>query len=312
MTTKDFFTHPLGIVVSAAGATFLWGSAFPFIKLSYASLDIKPDEIGEQMLFAGYRFLLAGLLILILFLFLKRNMKFRTETTKPLLKIGLFQTFLQYVLFYIGLSYSTGIQGSIIAGTTSFFQILLAHFLYPDDRMSRLKVAGLMIGFTGVIFANWPNGEYEIHFGIGEILLMGAMLAGAYGNILAKQGSAKMEVIYLTAYQMILGSLGLIAIGAFTVGLVPFDFDLKSGLMLIYLAFLSATGFILWNNVMKYNQVGKVSLYLFMVPVFGVLLSSMLLGEALHYFVIAGLVLVVAGIVIVNRPARKKNSLPAK
>jgi drug/metabolite transporter (DMT)-like permease len=314
MKTKDFFTHPLGIAASAAGATLLWGSAFPFIKLSYKSLDIRPEEIGEQMLFAGYRFLLAGLLILILFMLMKRNMKFRPETTMPLLKIGLFQTFLQYVLFYIGLSYSTGIQGSIIAGTTSFFQILLAHFLYPDDRMNRLKVAGLMIGFTGVIFANWPNGEYEIHFGIGEILLILAMLAGAYGNILAKQGSAKMEVIYMTAYQMILGSLGLVAIGAFSVGLIPFDFDLKSILMLVYLAFLSAAGFILWNNVMKYNQVGKVSLYLFLVPVFGVILSSVLLNEPLHYFVIAGLIFVVAGIVLVNRPARKntKNSLPLK
>ncbi|MEH7884131.1 DMT family transporter [Bacillus sp. JJ1609] len=314
MTTKDFFTHPLGITVSAAGATLLWGSAFPFIKLSYKSLDIRPEEMGEQMLFAGYRFLLAGLLILILFLLLKRNMKFRPDTTLPLLKIGLFQTFLQYVLFYIGLSYSTGIQGSIIAGTTSFFQILLAHLLYPDDRMNRLKVGGLMIGFTGVIFANWPNGEYEIHFGIGEVLLMLAMLAGAYGNILAKQGSAKMEVIYMTAYQMILGSIGLVAIGGFSVGLVPFSFDLKSILMLVYLAFLSAAGFILWNNVMKYNQVGKVSLYLFLVPVFGVILSSILLDEPLHYFVIAGLILVVAGIVLVNRPARKaaKNSLPSK
>jgi drug/metabolite transporter (DMT)-like permease len=314
MTTKDFFTHPLGIAVSAAGATLLWGSAFPFIKLSYASLDIRPEEMGEQMLFAGYRFLLAGVLILILFLFLKRDMKFKTETARPLLKIGFFQTFMQYVLFYIGLSYSTGIQGSIIAGTTSFFQILLAHFLYPDDRMNRLKVAGLMIGFTGVIFANWPSGDYEVSFGIGEILLMLAMLAGAYGNILAREGSSKMEVIYLTSYQMILGSLGLVAIGAFSVGLAPFHFDLKSALMLIYLAFLSAAGFILWNNVMKYNQVGKVSLYLFLVPVFGVILSSMLLGENLHYFVVAGLVFVVAGIVLVNRPARKaaKNSLPSK
>lgn len=308
MTTKDFFTHPLGIAVSAAGATLLWGSAFPFIKLSYKSLDIRPEEIGEQMLFAGYRFLLAGILILILFLILKRDMKFKSETTLPLMKIGFFQTFMQYVLFYIGLSYSTGIQGSIIAGTTSFFQILLAHFLYPDDRMNRLKVAGLMIGFTGVVFANWPSGAYEVDFGIGEILLMLAMLAGAYGNILAKEGSSKMEVIYLTSYQMILGSLGLVAIGAFNVGLVPFDFDLKSTLMLIYLAFLSAAGFILWNNVMKYNQVGKVSLYLFLVPVFGVILSSMLLGEPLHYFVVAGLIFVVAGIVLVNRPARKKAS----
>ena len=314
MTTKDFFTHPLGIAASAAGATLLWGSAFPFIKLSYKSLDIRPEEMGEQMLFAGYRFLLAGLLILALFLLMKRDMKFKPETTLPLLKIGLFQTFLQYVLFYIGLSYSTGIQGSIIAGTTSFFQILLAHFLYPDDRMNRLKIAGLMIGFTGVIFANWPNGEYEIHFGIGEIMLMLAMLAGAYGNILAKQGSAKMEVIYSTAYQMILGSLGLVAIGVFSVGVFPFSFDLKSILMLVYLAFLSAAGFILWNNVMKYNQVGKVSLYLFLVPVFGVILSSILLDEPLHNFVIAGLILVVAGIVLVNRPARKtaKNSLPSK
>jgi drug/metabolite transporter (DMT)-like permease len=314
MTTKDFFTHPVGIAASAVGATLLWGSAFPFIKLSYKSLEIYPEEMGEQMLFAGYRFLLAGILILILFLLMKRNMKFRPETALSLVKIGLFQTFFQYVLFYIGLSYSTGIQGSIIAGTTSFFQILLAHFLYPDDRMNRLKVAGLMIGFTGVIFANWPNGEYEIHFGLGEILLMLAMLAGAYGNILAKKGSTKMEVIYMTAYQMILGSLGLIAIGAFSVGLVPFQFDLKSSLMLVYLAVLSAAGFILWNNVMKYNQVGKVSLYLFLVPVFGVILSSLLLKEPLHYFVIAGLILVVAGIVLVNRPAPRaaKNSLPSK
>lgn len=313
MTVKEFFSHPLGVAVSAAGATLLWGSAFPFIKLSYKSLDIRPEEMGEQMLFAGYRFLLAGILILTLFLMMKRNMKFQAATTLPLLKIGLFQTFLQYVLFYIGLSYSTGIQGSIIAGTTSFFQILLAHFLYPDDRMNRLKVAGLMIGFTGVILANWPNGDYEIHFGIGEVLLMLAMLAGAYGNILAKQGSAKMEVIYSTAYQMILGSLGLIAIGGFSVGLIPFQFDLKSLMMLVYLAFLSAAGFILWNNVMKYNQVGKVSLYLFLVPVFGVILSSLLLEEPLHYSVVSGLVLVVAGIVLVNRPARKaaKNSLPS-
>lgn len=314
MTAKDFFTHPLGIAASAVGATLLWGSAFPFIKLSYERLEIHPEEIGEQMLFAGYRFLLAGILILILFLLMKRKMKFRPETTLSLMKIGLFQTFLQYVLFYIGLSYSTGIQGSIIAGTTSFFQILLAHFLYPDDRMNRLKVAGLMIGFTGVIFANWPNGEYEIHFGLGEIMLMLAMLAGAYGNILAKKGSAKMEVIYMTAYQMILGSLGLIAIGAFSVGIVPFQFDLTSAMMLVYLAVLSAAGFILWNNVMKYNQVGKVSLYLFLVPVFGVILSSLLLKEQLSYFVIAGLVLVVAGIVLVNRPAPKaaKNSLPSE
>ncbi|UII57820.1 DMT family transporter [Cytobacillus spongiae] len=306
MDAQKFFTHPLGIIGSAVGATILWGSAFPFIKMSYSMMDIQPNEIGEQMLFAGYRFFLAGLLILSVFFLLGRNMKLRKETILPIVKIGAFQTFLQYILFYIGLSYSTGIQGSIIAGTTSFFQIVFAHFLYPDDKINRLKTMGLIVGFTGVIFVNIPRGDYEVGFGIGEILLLFAMMAGAFGNILSRNGSRHMEVIYITAYQMLLGSFGLILIGGVSVGLMPFDFDWASALILFYLAFLSAAGFILWNNVMKYNQVGKVSLYLFLVPVFGVMLSSILLKEQLYFLVLIGLALVVAGILIVNKPQRKK------
>lgn len=302
MKASQFFTHPLGIIFSATVATFLWGSAFPFIKLSYQALDIKPDELGEQMLFAGYRFFLAGLLIILVFKLLKRNMKFQRDKLMPILKIGVFQTFFQYVLFYIGLSYSTGIQGSIIAGTTSFFQILLAHFLYADDKINRIKTIGLIVGFSGVIFVNWPKGNYEFDFGIGEILLLLAMVSGAFGNILARDGSKVMEVVYITGYQMLLGSLGLIAIGGFSVGFFPFEFNWVSIGMLAYLAFLSATGFILWNNVMKYNQVGKVSLYLFLMPVFGVMLSAVMLGEPINAFVFVGLVLVVAGILTVNRP----------
>lgn len=306
MNAQRFYTHPLGIIFSATAATFLWGSAFPFIKLSYESLQIKPDEIGEQMIFAGYRFFIAGLFIFIFFSLLKKNMMFQKRTLIPVLKIGLFQTFFQYVLFYIGLSYSTGIQGSIIAGTTSFFQILLAHFMYKNDRINTIKLIGLLLGFVGVIFANLPKGEFSIDFGWGELLLMLAMLSGAFGNILAKNGSKDMEVGYLTAYQMFFGSLGLLLVGSLSSKLFPFHFSGAAIWMLLYLAFLSAAGFILWNNVMKYNQVGLVSLYMFLVPVFGVILSSFLLGEEVYFLVMIGLILVVSGIVIVNRPRKVK------
>jgi drug/metabolite transporter (DMT)-like permease len=305
MNAKQFFTHPLGIILSATASTFLWGSAFPFIKLSYENLDILPHEIGEQMIFAGYRFFLAGLLIIVFFSLLKRQMFFQKKTLLPVVKIGLFQTFFQYVLFYIGLSYSTGIQGSIIAGTTSFFQILLAHFMYKNDRMSMIKTVGLMLGFAGVIFVNLHKGELSLNMGWGEVLLMLAMLSGAFGNILARNGSRNMEVGYLTAYQMVFGSLGLLLVGSFTSNLLPFTFNSASIWMLLYLSFLSAAGFILWNNVMKYNQVGLISLYMFLVPVFGVILSSFLLDEEVSLLVLVGLMLVVTGIVIVNRPKRE-------
>ena len=306
MGTEKFFTNKFGLIISAILATLLWGSAFPFIKLSYTELDIRSNETAQQLLFAGYRFFLASLLILIFILITKRKVLFRKETLKPVLKIGFYQTFIQYIFFYIGLSLSTGIQGSIIAGTTSFFQILFAHFMYKDDNINWRKSMGLMIGFTGVVIVNLSKGTFEFQFGLGEFFLLLSAVAGALGNLFARNGSKDMDVAYLTAYQMLVGSIGLFVTGAMFTGFAPFTFSAKAVWMLFYLSFLSAAGFILWNNVMKYNQVGKVSMYLFFIPVFGVFLSSMLLGEQMHSNVLFGLLFVTTGIIIVNR---KKESL---
>ncbi|MCP1122194.1 DMT family transporter [Bacillus sp. 3103sda1] len=307
MKTERFFTHPLGVFVAALSATFLWGSAFPFIKLSYVQLDIQPHEVGEQILFAGYRFFIAGLMLLFFLKVLGKNVSFQKGTAKQLVQIGLFQTFLQYICFYIGMSYSTGIEGAVISGTSSFFQILLAHFLYKDDSLNMRKIVGVSIGFCGVVLVNIPKGNMDFHFGIGELLLLGAAMLYSYGNILAKEGSKTMDVGYMTAYQMIIGSLGLLFIGILQVGFMPFTFHMQTLLMLLYLSFLSAAGFCIWNTVMKYNKVGKVSMYMFFIPVFGVILSSLILGEAIHSFVLFGLACVATGIIVVNRaPMVKK------
>jgi hypothetical protein len=61
--SERFFTHPLGVAAAAAITMFLWGSAFPVIKKSYSELAITQPDIFRQMLFAGYRFVLAGLMI---------------------------------------------------------------------------------------------------------------------------------------------------------------------------------------------------------------------------------------------------------
>jgi len=313
MTAEKVFTHPLGIVFAATVSTFFWGSAFPFIKLSYVELGIGKTELFEQMVFAGYRFVIASVLILLFISILRKDIRYQKGTLVPLAKVSLFQTFVQYVLFYIGLSYSTGIQGSIIAGTTSFFQILLAHFMYKNDSFSMRKALGLTIGFLGVIIVNLPKGMFQIQIGIGEWLLLLAMFSGAMGNICAKNESAKMDILYMTAYQMLFGGLGLILVGGVKVGWFPFAFSLYSGGMLVYLAFASAAGFVLWNNIMKYNKVGNVSMYMFLIPVFGVFLSALILGEELHLVIVAALLLVASGIIIVNREKKQKASrLPHK
>lgn len=88
-------------------------------------------------------------------------------------------------------------------------------------------------------------------------------------------------------------------------------FTIASAGMLLYLAFLSAVAYTLWGILLKYNPVSKVAIYGFMNPVIGVLLSALLLGEgeqAFHIKNIVALLLVSAGIVIVNVfPLKKKN-----
>jgi len=313
--TEKLFTHPLGILAAATGATLLWGSAFPIIKLSYAELAIGKEQVYEQILFAGYRFTLAGLLILAFMKLMGRSVAYQRGSWKGIAKIGATQTLLQYVFFYYGMSGSTGVQGSILAGTTSFFQILVAHRMFSNDRITTRKLAGLLVGFMGVVVVGWSGGASGVQFGLPEVCLLLAMFFGGFGNVLSKKESERLDILYMTSYQMLLGGAALCAIGAAGAGPLPFSFAWSSLGLLLYLAFLSAVGFALWNTVMKYNKVGSISMYLFLIPVFGVFLSALLLSEPLHLAVWLALALVAAGIVIVNRKpasAGKDNHSAAK
>ncbi|WP_214829036.1 DMT family transporter [Exiguobacterium algae] len=295
---ENVFQRNWTVMLLALFNTLLWGSAFPFIKLSYRELDIQSNEYGQQLFFAGERFLLAGVLLLgISHFVLKRSIRLDRQRIKAYAHLGSFLTFLQYLFFYIGLSISTGVQGSIIAGSTSFFQMLLAHFRYEDDRLNRLKGIALTLGFSGIVIANWPASGTEIGFGPGEILLIMAMISGAFANLIAKDYSRSYDVAPMTAWAMVIGSLGLLVIGLIiepSGASLPYTF--QTSLFLLYLAMLSAIGFTLWNTLMKHNPVSRISLYMFFVPLFGVMLSGILLGETIPWNAIVGLFFVVAGI----------------
>lgn len=307
MRTEAFFRHPLGMALSAIIATFLWGSAFPVIKLSYQYLDIGPNEVGEQILFAGYRFFLSGLLIFLFFTLLgkKKEMKFTKSSLPVVIKIAILMTFLQYFFFYIGMSTATGIQGSIISGTASFFQIIFAHFLLKNDQLTPMKAIGLFIGFCGVLVTYMPKGDFAFSIGLGEILVLTSTIVSAYGNIVSKRALSHYSPHYVTGYGMLIGSSMLLVLGMLLTDFTFFHFSILDLVMLLYLAFLSACGFLLWNNIMKYHPVGKVSIFNFLIPVFGVMLSGLFLNEKVGLSVIVGLGLVALGIITVNSVKKK-------
>src|SRR5690625_1980161 len=155
---KKYLTKKWAVISIAVFCSILWGSAFPVLKVSYEELQMVADDTIAKVVFAGARFLLAGLILIIGMLIFNRKALRVTKRQIPVLIIfGLIQTAVQYYLFYNGLARTSGMQGAILVSSGTFFTVLLAHFFYVNDRMIWHKLVGLLAGFTGIIFANWVS-----------------------------------------------------------------------------------------------------------------------------------------------------------
>lgn len=308
MITEKIFKNKYLVLIFAVLATLLWGSAFPFVKIGYQLFTILGEDTYHKILFAGYRFLMAGLLILMFSLFTKQNLKLNKSQFKDALILGILMTTLQYSFFYLGLSNTTGVKGAILNSTSVFFTFIMAHFLLKGDRLTSKKILGVVIGFAGIIIINYSPELFSFDFKLtGEGFLLFAQVTGAYGSIYLKRISNSVSVIAITGYQMVLGSLILIVPAWLKVGFWPFVLKPWGLILLFYLAFLSAMAFSLWNTLLKYNQVGKLAIFKFLIPVFGVLLSGLFLPEErITSLSLLALAIVSSGIIIVNYSSQTK------
>lgn len=278
----------------------LWGSAFPCIKTGYEWLMIS--RTCDQILFAGIRFTLAGIQLFAVYIFLNRKIcKIDRELLPGVWKLGMVQTFLQYFFFYIGVSNTTGVKGSIINAANSFFVIVLAHFFTEGERMNRRKAAGCLCGIAGVVAVNL-GGDFSGGMTFtGEGFILIASLAYGMASIMAKKLTQGRDPLTITCYNFLLGGSMLLLAGFLMGGTIP-HFTVKSFGLLFYMGIISAGAFTIWTLLLKYNPVGQVAIFGFMIPVYGCLFSSLFLGESfLKPGNITALALVCLGIVIVNK-----------
>ena len=307
MNREKLFTNKINIIIIATICTFLWGSAFPAVKLGYEIFNISSSDTYSKFIFAGYRFFLAGIIVLIIKLLRKENIfDINKKDLKEISILGVIQTTFQYIFFYLGLTYTTGVRGSIINGTGTFFSILLAHFIYKNDKLSFNKVIGCVIGFLGVVLANTGalNGDSFTIKGEGFILIASLILS--ISSIYSKKISQNKDAYTVTGYQLLIGGFILSILGYLLGGSLT-NFNIKSISLLIYMAFLSAIAFALWAQLLKYNKVSVVSVFNFLIPVFGTILSGIILKENIFNIkILISLILVCLGIFLVYRKKEYK------
>lgn len=295
--------------VAAALATFctlLWGTAFPFIKVGYAQFGIEGNDIGSKLLFAGARFTLAGIMVLFIFLVKNKHLpKIEKNGIMPVMLLGSVQTFGQYIFTYIGIGFTSGANTSVITACATFFTVLFAPLFFKSDKLNICKIIGCVLGFCGVLCVN-SGGGVTVDTLFGDFMILMSTLSAAAGNFISKGIVRDREPISVTGFQLLFGGILLLIAGFVTGGKLDFS-SIKGLLVLLWLAFVSAAAFAIWMALLKHHPASRICVFNLLVPVFGTLLSGIMLGESVFGIeTIVSVVLICAGIFISNMQIKKR------
>ena len=302
--TKTIFRRPVWVTLFALTAAIAWGWAYPLIKLGMTEFSITPDMTGSKMLFAGIRFSLSGLIILVMARVARRDFHVSHNADwLYILAFSLFNTTLHYACFYFGLSHSEGSRAALLNSMSVFLVVIFACVFFKTDSMTVRKAVGCVLGAVGIVSLNVGGnvgGEFTF-WGDGMIMLNA--LCGAIASLMTRGLGRRVDVFVGTGYALALGGALLIVPGIAMGGSLP----RVTAWVIVILALLiaiSTVGFSLYNKLLSCNPVGKVAIYNSLIPVVGVLTSCMCLGETFHFrYVLAG-VFATSGIYVINKGKR--------
>ncbi|MDO5558223.1 MAG: DMT family transporter [Oscillospiraceae bacterium] len=301
---KDLLTKNYIVALLAMVCCILWGSAFPCVKIGYRMFGISTGSTGSQILFAGCRFFIAGLLVILFESVQKKRFIYpHPKDYGKVVKLSIFQTIIQYDLFYIGLANTTGVKASIIIGSNVFVAILISGLIFRIEKITFNKIAGCIVGFAGVALINMNGADIDMSLKFtGEGFMFISTISYSVSSVLMKRYSQDCDPVMLSGWQFTFGG-AVMAVTGLIAGGTMHPHSPEAFILGLYLAFISAVAYTLWGILLKHNPVSKVAVYGFMNPVCGVTLSALLLGETSQAFGLKGaisLLLVCLGIYAVN------------
>ncbi|MDE2839165.1 MAG: DMT family transporter [Chloroflexota bacterium] len=272
----------------------LWGGNSVAIKIGLQ--DIPPLAL------AGFRFIIG--LIAVTGWALWQRVRIRMEPGEfvPLIYISVIFLF-QIIALNVGTHYTTSSRSIVLNSTYPLFTTLLAHFMVQGDRLTVAKVVGILLAFVGVTVTfreslNLGSNEYLV----GDIVvLISGLLLGL------RVVTTKVLVQSIHPYRLLIWSMLLTLPWFFILSLIfeqGWEYRVSfSSVTAIFYQGLVVAGFcfVAWTSVLRHYKASRLVVLFFATPLFGVVLSNLLLDEPLGLELISGAVLVAAGIYLVNR-----------
>ena len=216
----------------------------------------------------------------------------------------------QLSLFYLGLSKSNASRGTLLANLLPFFILFLAHFFIPGDRITRRKFFGILLGFSGVVFMFIDEEAIQAGFRTGDLIILGAVIIWSCSTVYLKRIITTFPPFQLVLYSTLFSVPLFLAEALLWDNAMIFNLDAAVIGAMLYQSLITASfGFVAWNTMLK--KYGAVSLhaFVFIMPIAGVALGGLVLGEPITVKILLALTFIVLGIFVVHW--RSKKELPA-
>ena len=273
----------------------LWGPSFLLIKVAVA-------EIPPISLIVG-RVGLAAVLLYALLRLGGNNLPRPGRIWFPLAVVALFHTSLPFVLLSWAEQHIDSALAAILNALTPLFTILIAHLLTTDDKLTPTKAAGIALGLVGVLFFIAPSLRFGVQASTWGILAMIAVSASyGFALVFARKRVNHLPSIVAPTSQMILSTLFLLPL--MLIIDQPFNQPLPSlqsiGAVVALAILGTVLAFIVYYRLLKSAPASFASMVTYLVPVIGILLGVIILGERLAWNDYAGFGLILLGVLIVN------------
>lgn len=287
-------------LLAAALAAFLcvlWGANTVAIKFSLSGLGPFTSaavRFGISAGFLGAWAKISG-----------QSLKPSAGQLRPLL-VNSFLFFLQLSLVYVGFTMTSASRGALLTNLQPFFLLFLAHFFLAGDRITWLKLLGLILGFAGAACVLLDRCEGSGQLMAGDLLLLVSTFiwacSAAYTKHLVRSSSSLQIVFYQLLFSMPLFALGAPMWDAPMI--VRIDLGILAAIA-FQVVLTTSFAFVAWTRLMQTYGAVALHAFVFMIPVSGVVLAAWVLDEPMSRMILLALLLITAGILIVQFGQRR-------
>lgn len=216
---------------------------------------------------------------------------------------------IEFALIFFGLDFTSVARSVLLVNTMPFWVLVGAHFLL-GERMTLMKLAGLVLAFLGVVVVF--SDELSLigpHSLIGDVMSLGAgALWGATTLVIKSTRLVRASAEKILLYQLVVSSVVVLPMIPLA-GPVLRDVSAMPVVALLFqAAYIAAFTYVLWFWLMRRYPAAGLSSFAFLTPVFGVFLGGVLLDEPLSARLFVALAMIAAGLAIVNRPQRRQEA----